>query len=213
MSIPFKVSGAGNNSTARNVYKITFSTALSSAPIYRAWDNSKTFPERDTEGSTALKEIFTGTEGNEYKPMLSLVATTSEAPISNWKPISAVAGSANPNRLKGLANYVTDPTTPAGGEAILFNVCLEVPFDATVPSTSSMNALLEIHYSYTGDAPTVEWYANEGTEETPVWTQLTPGVHGIKFCNANANVNDSFTYKLTLPEDGTVDDGCQIVTS
>jgi len=213
MSIPFKVTGAGNGSTAQNVYKITFSQALSSPPVYKAWDNSQTFPARDVSGTTTSHEIFTGTTGNGSKPMLSLVATTSSAPSSNWKPASATSGSANPNRLKGSLSYVTDPTTPGAGESILFNLCLEVPYDATVPSTTSMAAILEVTYTYTGAAPTVTWYANEGTEGSPTWTELTPGTHGIKFCNSSAEISDSTTWKLTLPTSGTVEDGCQIVTT
>jgi len=213
MAIPFKVVGAGNGSTAQNVYKITFSQALSSPPVYKAWDNSQTFPARDVSGTTTSHEIFTGTTANGNKPMLSLVATTSSAPSSNWKPASATSGSANPNRLKGSLSYVTDPTTPGAGESIRFNMCLEAPYDATVPSTSSMNFMIAITYTYTGSAPTVTWYANEGSESSPVWTSLTPGTHGIKFCNASAVANDTTTHKLTLPLSGTIDDGCQIVTT
>jgi len=58
MAIPLKVTGAGNNSTARNCYKVTFTQALSSAPIYKAWDNSKTFPDKDAAGSTVTKRFL-----------------------------------------------------------------------------------------------------------------------------------------------------------
>lgn len=214
MAVPFKVVGAGNNSTARNVYKVTFSEALSDYPKIEAWDNSSTFPAVDTSGATTNKELFTGTTGNGNKPMLSAIATTSAAPSSaSWKPVSATAGSANPNRLKGTTSYVTDPTIPTAGGSILFNLCLEVPSDATVPSTSSMAGLIQIRYQYTGNAPIVSWYGNEGTETTPVWTQFTPGTHGIRFCNSTANVSNSATWKLTLPASGTVDDGSQIVST
>jgi hypothetical protein len=213
MAIPLKVTGAGNNSTAINCYKVSFTKALSSAPVYKAWDNSQTFPAKDDAGSTTDKQIFIGTAGNGNKPMLSLVDTSTSAPASAWKPASATAGSANPNRLKGSVNYVTATKTPAADEYITFNTCLEVPSDASVPSTTSMNALLEITYTYTGDAPTVAWYANEGTEGTPTWTQFTPGDHGIRFCNASADVGTSATWKLSLPTSGTVDDGSQLVTT
>lgn len=213
MAIPLKVAGAGNNSTARNVYKLTFSEALSSPPIYKAWDNSQTFPAKDSSGSTTNKEIFTGTAGNGYKPMLSLVDTSSGAPSSAWKPSSATAGSANPNRLKGSMSYVTATTTPGANGSITWNMCLEVPYDATVPSTSSMNAILEITYTYTGNAPTLTWAANEGTEASPIWTTFTPGTHGIRFCNSTASTSNSTTWKLTLPTTGTVDDGAQLVTT
>lgn len=213
MAIPFKVAGAGNGSSAQNVYRITFSQALSDYPVYKAWDNSQTFPSVDSSGSTTNKEIFTGTTGNGNKPMLSLVDTSSSAPSSNWKPTSATSGSANPNRLKGNTSYVTATTIPSAGGSIRFNMCLEVPYDATVPSTSSMNAMLEVTYYYTGSAPTVTWAANEGTEGSPTWTTLTPGTHGIRFCNASANPSNSSTWKLTLPTSGTVDDGAQLVTT
>ncbi len=213
MAIPYKVTGAGNNSTAQNVYKVSFSEALSAQPTIEAWDNSSTYPAVDSHGSTTAKEIFTGTTGNGSIPMLSAVSTTSSAPTSVWKPASATAGSANPNRLLGTTNYVTDPTTPTAGGSILFNLCLEAPYDATVPSTSSMNALIQVRYQYTGTVPIVHWYGNEGTEATPVWTEITSGSDGIRFCNVSASTTDSSTWKLTLPVTGTVDDGSQLVTT
>ncbi len=213
MAIPLKVTGAGNNSVAQNVYKVAFSTALSSAPVYKAWDNASTFPARDAAGSTVAKEIFVGTAGNSNKPMLSLVATSSAAPSSAWKPASETAGGAvTVNRMKGSTNFVTDPSTPGAAGYIRFNMCLEVPSDATVPSATGMSALLEITYTYTGAAPTLTWSANEGTEGSPTFTTLTPGTHGIRFCNAAATVGDAASWKLTLPASSTVDDGAQLVT-
>jgi len=212
MAIPLKVTGAGNNSTAQNVYKVTFSEALSTAPRIEAWDNSSTFPAKDSSGSTVAKEIFAGTTVNGSIPMLSAVATTSAAPSSAWKPASATAGTANPNRLKGTTNFVTDPTTPAATESILFNLCLEIPSDATVPSSTEYNALIQVRYQYTGNAPTVTWHANEGTESSPTWTQITPGTHGVRFCNSAADTSDDTTWKLSVPASGTVDDGSQLVT-
>lgn len=205
MAIPNKATGAGNNN-AQNVFKVTFSTALSTAPKYEAWDNSQTFPAKDAAGSTTAKEVFTGTAGNGSKPMLYLAATTSAAPGANWKPASASAGSANPNRLKGTTNYVTDPTTPGASGAILFNIGLEVPSDATVPSSSSMAFLLQIRYTYTGSAPSLTWEFNEGTEGTPSWTALTPGTHGLRFCNSSTSWAAG-PYKLTLPASSTADAG------
>jgi hypothetical protein len=210
--IPLKVTGAGNND-AQNCYRVTFDEALSSAPKYEAWDNSEVWPAVDAAGTTVLKEIFTGTAGNSNLAMLSLVATTSASPGEDWKPAAATGGTDNPNRMKGDTSYVTDPTTPDAAEAILFNMCLEVPHDATVPSTSSMNALLQIVYTYTGDAPTPVWAANEGTEGEPSWTTLTPGTHGIKFCNDDAVAGTPATHKLTLPAASTVDDGAQVVST
>lgn len=203
MSIPSQVTGAGNNDT-QNVFKILFTRALSSAPTYEAYDNSDTFPAVDPEGSTTDKEIFTGTTGNDNKPMLSLVDTTDESPGENWMPASASVGSANPNRLKGQVNYVTSPVTPAASGEILFNMVGEFPSDASVPSTSSMNYLLQIRYTYTGDAPGLEYYFNSGTEGTPSWTSWTPSSHGMRHTNSGASVDN---YKLTLPAVGVVETG------
>ena len=207
MAIPNKAVGAGNNNAA-NVFKITFSQALSTAPKYEAWDNSATFPAKDASGSTTAKEIFTGTAGNSSKPMLYLADTNAgaTAPGSNWKPTSATAGSAVKNRLKGTTNYVTAANTPAQNGYITFNIGLEAPYDATVPSTSSMAHLIQIRYTYTGSAPTLTWAFNEGTEETPTWTTLTPGTHGFRYCNTGTSWAAG-PYKLTLPESGTVDAG------
>jgi len=211
--IPNKATGAGNNN-ATVVYKATFSTALSSAPRLEAWDNSQTFPAVDATGSTILKEIFTGTTGNGSKPMLAgYIGGLSSAPTlpgASWHPGSATGGGANPNLLKGSTNFVNTTVVPGTGEAIVFNLSQRVPFDATVPSTTSMNALILIRCNYTGAAPTIALDFNEGTEGTPSWTTITAGTHGIRFCNAGTISGGP--YKLTLPESGTVDAGEQWVT-
>ena len=116
-AIPSKAVGGGNSSTAMNVFRVSFSQALSAAPQYQAWDNGSTYPAVDASGSTTVKEAFTGTTGNSSKPEYALIDTTSAAPSSNWLPSSASAGSANPNRLKGSTNYVTSPVTPAPASA------------------------------------------------------------------------------------------------
>lgn len=203
MAIPFKITGAGNNNAA-NVFRVTFSTALSSAPKIEAWDNSATFPSKDAAGVTTLKEIFTGTAGNSYKPMLYAVSTSSGTPGANWKPATATVGGATANRLLGTTNFVLDTAIPGAGGHMLFNLGIEVPFDATVPSVTSMAHLIQIRYTYTGSAPSVVFAANEGTEGTPVWTNFTPGSHGVQYCNAST-IWASGPYKLTLPEIGTVD--------
>lgn len=207
MSIPNNATGAGNNDAA-NVFKIIFSQALSTAPKYEAWDNSQTFPAKDASGSTTAKEIFTGTAGNSSKPMLYLVDTNAGAssPGSDWKPSTATAGSANPNRLKGTTNYVTAQNTPDASEFITFNIGLEAPYDATVPSSSSTAHIIQIRYTYTGSAPSLTWQFNEGTEGSPSWTTLTPGTHGLRYCNTGTSWAAG-PYKLTLPESSVTDAG------
>jgi hypothetical protein len=180
MAIPAKSTGYGNNSVARNVFKLTFSTDLSSAPIYEAY-NGGTFPAVGSTTNTT-NTVFAGTAGNSNKPMLSLIDTSSGAPTSNWKPASVSVGSANPNRMLGTTNYVTATATPTGGPggAITWNEVLEVPSDATTSSTMAHDLL--IRYTYTGAAPTLTWAFNEGTEGAPTWTTLTPGTHGLRHC-------------------------------
>ena len=209
MSIPSKATGYGNGSTARNVFQLTFSTALAGAPIYKAWDGA-TYPATGSATTTA-NTVFAGTAGNSNAPMLSLVDTSSGSPTSSWKP-SASAGSANPNRMKGSTNYVTSTVTPGAGGTITWNECLELPSDATTASTMAVD--LEITYQYTGAAPSLSWTYNDngagGTEGSPVWTTLTPGTHGLRHCDAGTVAG---TYRLTIPSVGTVDSGEGWVTT
>lgn len=206
MAIPAAATGYGNNSTAQNVFRITFSEALSSAPKYEAYDGAS-FPATGSAVTTA-NTVFAGTAGNGNKPMLSLVATTSAAPSSNWKPASATAGSANPNRMKGQTNYVTDPTTPGAGGVIRWNEVLEVPSDATTSSTMAVDLL--IRYTYTGTAPVLTWAFNEGTEGTPTWTTLTVGTHGVR--HTRAGTVGGGPYLANIPAAGTEDTAMGWVT-
>lgn len=203
MAIPFRITGAGNQD-ARYVFRATFTEALTVAPSIEAWDNALTFPSRTTAGVTVAKEVFLGTTGNTNIPMLYAVATTSLAPGDDWKPVAPVAGSANPNRLMGDTNYVADPTIPGAGDSIYFNIGIEVPYDATVPSTIPLAHIIQIRYRYSGPTPAVSFAANEGTEAVPVWTTITPGNNGVRYCNAGTDWAVG-PYRLTLPEFGTVD--------
>lgn len=199
MAIPAKATGYGNNSTARYVFKLTFSTALSAAPKYEAYDGA-TFPATGS-ATTTTNEVFAGTAGNSNKPMLSLVDTSSGAPSSNWKPSSATAGSANPNRMKGTTNYVTATSTPGAGGAITWNEVLEVPSDAAPGSTGQAHDLL-VRYSYTGSAPSLTWAFNEGSEGSPSWTTMTSSTHGIRHCRTGSGVGN---YLANIPASSTED--------
>jgi len=205
MSIPSKAVGAGDVDSTM-VFKVAFSTALSTAPKVEAWDNSATFPARDAAGATTAKEIFTGTTENSDYPELAAwsggISSAPNKPGASWHPASPSAGSANPNLLLGTTNYVTCTNTPGAGEDTVFNLSLIVGYDATVPSTASMAALIQVRYTYTGSAPSLTFTYNDGgTETTPVWTEFTPGTHGVRFCNAGTVEG---TYKLTLPSSGEV---------
>jgi hypothetical protein len=199
MAIPAAAVGYGNNSTARNVFRVTFSTALSAAPKYEAYDGAS-FPATGSATTTAL-EMFAGTAGNGNKPMLSLVDTSTGAPASAWKPASATGGTANPNRMKGTTNYVTATATPGAGGTITWNEVLEVPTDATPGSAGQAHDLL-VRYSYTGSAPALTWAFNEGTEGTPTWTTMTPSTHGLRHCRTGSGAGN---YIANIPASSTED--------
>ena len=205
MAIPEQAIGGGNND-ATQVFKVTFSTALSTAPKIEAWDNAETFPAKTASGSTTAKEIFTGTTANGDTPEIAAWSGGAESdgtlPGASWHPASATGGTANPNLLEGTTSYVTCTNTPGAGEDTVFNLSLEVGYDATVPSTASMAAIIQVRYTYTGSAPSLTFTFNDaGTETTPVWVEFTPGTHGVRFVNAGTVAG---TYKLTLPSSGVV---------
>ncbi len=203
MAVPLKITGAGNQD-ARYVFRVTISEDLMEGPNIEAWDNAGTFPARTDPGATVANEIFTGTTENGSIPMLYAIATTDETPGDDWKPTAATAGGATSNRLMGDTSYVTDPTVPDASEVIYFNLGVEVPYDATIPSAAGMAHIIQIRMKYSGSQPTATIAANEGTEASPTWTNITPGTNGIKYCNAGTDWTTG-PYKLTLPELGTVD--------
>ena len=204
MSVPSKVVGGGGANNAAKCFKIVFSQALAAAPKIEAWDNSSVYPATDAYGSTTAKEVFTGTTDNGSIPCLAAWSGGAEAtgnkPGSNWHPSSATAGSANPNLLKGSTNYVTCTNTPGAGGNIVFNLSLKIADDMSIPSASSMAHVIQIRYTYSGTAPTLSFYYNDGgSETTPSWTVLSPGTYGVRFCNSGTLAG---TYELTLPGAG-----------
>lgn len=208
MSIPSNVAGAGNNSSAQNVYRVTFSQNLSANPTLESWDDS-TF-------SSTTKEQFTGTAGNGNIPYLSGIATTDSAPISAWKP-GVVAGGAVANRLKGLVNFVNLSTViPVAGGSVRYNLNFEIPFDCTVPATNTFG-VLAVRFSYSGATPSLTWQFNDvsagGTEGAPQWTTITPGAAGNFVRPADAG-STSASVIVTKPATiGVVDAAQQWVTN
>lgn len=201
MAIPNKATGYGNNSTARNVFAVSFSQNLSSLVKYEAYDNDQTFPAVDTV-LTVANIILAGTTGNSNKSMVCLVDTSNAAPSSAWKPANATAGEANPNRLKGQTNYVEqDGSIVTAGGRITFNMCVEVPYDTQTSDPMGFDLL--VRYTYTGTAPTVTFQFNEGTEGTPTWTSLTVGTHGIKHCRSGSSSPSNLF--ANIPVSGTED--------
>jgi hypothetical protein len=199
MAIPSKAIGYGNNSTARNVFRCSFSTALSSLVKYEAYDSAATYPAIGS-ATTVTGKSLAGTAGNGNISMAALVDTSNAAPTSAWLPGSATGGSANPNRLKGQTNYVTQVGSVVGaGGAITWNEAFEMPSD--VIPTDNLTFDLLLRYTYTGGAPTLTWSYNEGSEGTPSWTTLTPNTHGIRPCNSGTVAG---TYRLDIPPSGVV---------
>jgi hypothetical protein len=201
MSIPSQVANAGNNSSAQNVFRITYSQALAAPPTLEAWDDS-TF-------STTNKEMFTGTITNGNKAYVSAVATTDSAPVSAWKPASGAAGGATINRLQGLVSFVNlSVAAPGAGGSVRFNLVWEIPSDAAVPSTNTLNGVLATRYAFSGATPTLTWQYNDvgngGTEVSPQWTTITPGAAGSFIKPANTGSTSSSVF-LTKPLSGTLD--------
>jgi len=201
MAIPSKIVGAGNNSTAQNVIKVTFSEATSNIPTLEAWDNFSF--------NSIAHEIFTGTTGNGDIPMLSAVATTDAGPSSDWLPSSATAGGATINRLKGDTNYVNLASSAISASgSVLFNLCWSVPFDASIPS--DMEAVLVIRFEYTGPAPVLTWEFNDddegGTEGTPVWTTITAGTSGHQIIPTDSGATAG-SLMLHRPVSGVIESG------
>jgi hypothetical protein len=173
-AIPSKIVGAGNGSTAQNVLRVVFSEASSDTPMLESWD--------DENFNTVANEVFAGTTGNSNKPMLSAVATKEAAPASNWMPANGSSGDSNViNRLKGDTFRVRLlSTSVAQNGDVLFNMVLELPYDASVPA--DLDNVLIVRYAYAGDAPVLSWYFNDdsagGSEGTPQWTAITSGLTG-----------------------------------
>jgi len=202
MAIPSAVVNAGNGHQQQNIFRITFSQALSSIPTLEAWDDS-TF-------STTLKEMFTGTAGNGNVPYVSGLATTDTAPGGpSWEPASPVAGGAVANRLQGTTSYVNlAAEIPTAGFSVRFNLNWQVGYDATVPATTTQNGVLACRYAYSGTAPSLTWAYNDsgagGTEAAPQWTTITPGSAGNYIRPMDSSSNSSSPV-WTRPTSGVAD--------
>ena len=201
MSVPSMVENAGNNSTAQNCFRITFSQNLASIPTLEAWD--------DNTFSSTVKEMFAGTAGNGNIPYLSAVATTNAAPSSAWEPAAATAGGAVINRLQGTTSYVNLSTgIPVASGTVRFNLSWQIGYDASVPSTNTMNGVLACRYAYSGSTPSLTWAYNDngagGTEGSPSWTTISSGSGGNRIVPADSTATSS-NIVLTKPTSGVAD--------
>lgn len=198
----FKVSGAGNNSSAQKVFRVTLSEASLDVPRLEAWD--------DIDLSSTSKEIFSGTSVNGFIPMLSGVATTDGVPSANWKPSSPVSGGAVINRLKGEDFYVLLSVSASATE-LLFNLCWEIPSD--VSNEAGLEATIAVYLSFSWAPPTVTWYANDesegGSESSPYWYELISAWQGssdpVSILYPTDSGADSNNLKFSVPDTGSKD--------
>ncbi len=163
MPIPFIVSGIGQQA-AKEVFKISFTEALSQIPELHAWDNFSL--------NSVANKVFTGTTVNTFLPMIGGIGLT-VAPGASWWPASAVAGATvdTASRLIGNTGYLLLTSAPPAAGDAFFNFDFSFPSD--VLPNDTMAFVLEFRYIFTGATPTITWAANEGTEGTPIYTALT----------------------------------------
>jgi len=201
----YKIVGACNNGGGKNVFKVTFQGApLTAPPVLEAWD--------DVSMTSTSNEIFTGTVGNAFQPMVAAIDTsdTISAPGAGWvDSIVPGAGSQSSNLLKGNdQTVVLDGGTgrvPAANEYVLFNLNLRIPSDTSVPSNGALDCVFVVRYYYSDNTPVIEWAANNGgTDTVPSWTAINTGTEVLRFTDTGVN---SSNLTLTLPVSGTKDSG------
>jgi hypothetical protein len=195
-----------------NVFKASFSEDLSTPPQLHAWD--------DYLMLTADHKIFKGTVLTGYsagppevlgKPLIGGIGLTMP-PAADWFPTAKVVGAAVDvaSLLKGDEGFCQcSGVAPVAEEETFFNLDYKIPCDL-LPA-DSIGHVISMEYQYTGAPPVIGWYANVGTEETPDWVLLFPGVEGsapqpgmtvIRACDGGEGYNGTQTYKLTRPISG-----------
>lgn len=198
--IPFKPTGIGQVA-AKNVFKISFSQALSTIPKLKAWD--------DYNLNTVVNDIFVGTSVNGNLPLIGAVGLES-APGASWWPsgltVNADAGTAT--RMKGSSGYckLASVAPEAAGE-VFFNLDYKIPSD--LQPSSTVNHVLAVECQYTGATPTIRWYANRGTEGTPDWIELLPRAQGYQMISGDTEIRPTDSgegydgtqnYKISIPD-------------
>lgn len=204
LAAPFKPAGIGQVA-AQNVFKVTFSQALSTNPKLQAWD--------DYNMDSVTNKIFVGTTVNGDKSMIGGIGLTS-APSASWFPSTETAGSAvnTATLLRGNNGFaLLSGSAPGAGDSVYFNIDYKIPSDL-VPADNVAH-VIGIEYQYTGAVPNVTWAANKGTEGTPDWDTLTHGMKGsapvandteIAPCDTGEGNDGTGTYKLTIPSSGQI---------
>lgn len=233
MAIPSRAVGYGNNSTARNVFAITFSQPLSAAPQFEAYDGG-TFPAVGSATTTTGKALA-GDSSNGNRPMVCLVDTSAAAPALSWKPTNATPGAANPNRVRGQTSFVQSGMTASGASGVgaygtgfskaggalgngtgvvdsatnpagvlRWNEMVELP-SGVIP-TDNLTYDLLVRYQYTGSAPSLAWYFNDYSAGGSEATPVWTALTPGTHGLRHCNAGTvAGTYKLDIPPSGTVD--------
>jgi len=200
--IPFKPVGIGQVA-AKNVFRATFSQALSTIPKLKCWD--------DYNLNTVANDIFVGTAINGSLPLIAGIGLTT-APSANWWPASMSANALVnvATRLKGNNGYCQlAGSAPGAEDEVFFNIDYKIPSDLAPSAT--MGHALTIEIQYTGSTPLVRWYANQGAEGSPDWVELLPRAQGyqpisgdteIAPCDSGEGLDGTENYKISIPTSG-----------
>ena len=199
--------GYGQGGVNRYCFALTFDQDLSSLCTYHAYDNNQTFPAMEASIlTTHVNEVFTHGFSATNNSMIMLIDTTNAEPSDTWGTTLATGGGsdneANPNFIgknNGDANdaYVEQDGSILETADLMWNMLVEV--DTAVELTDDMRFELVIRFTFTGPVPTPVWGINVGSAPT-TWQAMTPGVEGIKHCNAAAGA--AGTLKATIPASG-----------
>lgn len=207
MITAFKPIGVGANTAAINVFRISFSTALSDIPKLRAYDSYSA----DTTANT----ILIGTAYLAY-PMVAAIGGTAPG-ATPWFPASPTPGDTNAgtaNMLKGTTYGIKLAlSAPGAGGNVVFNLAYKFPYDVTTLAT--MEHVVVCEYQYTGAAPTVTFAGNKtpGTEGSPNWVSLdslaigtvpsSGNVTQVSPCDTGKGGDGDATYRASIPSSGT----------
>jgi len=172
----YRISGACASSS-RNVFKIKFSEALSSVPFVKAYDTRPLEANFYEAGTSTLSkyDIFKGTVGNGYRPMLNAIDTTRGAPSSQWYTTSTIGLGIATCLLDGVDSYLQFRYSLASltaGASLTFN-CI---------SSNNQTA--------------------GGTESVPAWNILDASLSGILYADATATSVGHQLF-MQVPESGT----------
>lgn len=189
----FKPTGIGLVD-AINVFRITFSAALSSIPIITAYDNYQC--------NSYSGRVFVG---SAYYPDPYIAAVGGIAPgTAAWWPgaYAGVRAAGTANRLKGRIYAVAiSSSVPGAGGYGYFNFAHRFPYDHTMGDSLAYVVVCE--YQYTGSAPTITWQANNaGTEATPIWSTIDSLASGV--APTPGNVTQLYTVDVGAASTGTL---------